>query len=420
MKYKNIVFFSPSKITGGAEYYFIRMAEYLAKIHNEYQIYYTEYENGFAKKIITNPRINFLDFDDGKKTIIPGDSIICISLNFLIKMENIASFNRKNSVIMMWFMHFRHLLCNFTFDNYYKVGTKTRMKVGQHLEKLSDLGVLKFLGNGAYFKMSQQFLFPYHPIDALPIPISSEKYGIDIPVTREIGDVISFCWLGRLDTEKSRNVITYMNELEQIHKRHKVSMSIIGIGPAEDYLKKKAKYYSFPIEFVGEKREDDLDSYIRKNVDIGLASGTSSLEFGLRKVPVIQDWLLDKEYQAEARDSYHLVGNTSLIIDNNTNDLRYEGQGIFSDKLDDVLKDYHASCDRIFQYVLSRSTKVCGEKLFVALKKVENVDLESCYSHIDSLNKLSVHARNSWMDKIHLRRIFVPICKLLSVKPATI
>ena len=30
MVYRNIVFFSPSKITGGAEYYFIRLAEYVA------------------------------------------------------------------------------------------------------------------------------------------------------------------------------------------------------------------------------------------------------------------------------------------------------------------------------------------------------------------------------------------------------
>ena len=100
---------------------------------------------------------------------------------------------------MMWFMHYRHLSTYFTMGDYFKVGRKFRAKVGKHIEKLTDLGVLQFLGNIGYLKLSQQFLFSYHPINALPIPISTEKYGVDVAFNRRINDVVRFCWLGRLD-----------------------------------------------------------------------------------------------------------------------------------------------------------------------------------------------------------------------------
>lgn len=418
MKFKNIVFFSPSMITGGAEYYFIRLAEYLAENHKEFCVFYTEFLDGFARKVISSPNVEFLDYTEGKKTEIPENSLICISLNYSIKMGTMATFNKSNSMFMMWFMHYRHLVCNFTMDNYYKVGKKCRREVGTHLEKLADLGILKFLGDIAYLKLSQQFLFKYHPIDALPIPISTDKYGVDTPVTRKIGDTIRFCWLGRLNKEKSRNILTYMNELEAINRIKSVSLSLIGIGPAEEMLRNEAFKYSYTIEFVGEKREDTLDSFIRNNVDIGLASGTSSMEFALRKVPVIQEWLLDRVYLANERDTYCLYGQPSHISEITSTGYRYKEMGAFKVKLFDLLENYHRLCEESYKSVMARSTQACGEKFIAAVHEIETVDYNECYQHINALNEMTLKARNNWMEKLHLRRAFVPICKLLSIEPA--
>ena len=421
MRFKNVVFFSPCKITGGAEYYFVRLAEYLAENHNDIRVYYVEFLDGFARKVLSNPNVTILKYEEGHKTIIPDNSIICISLNFCIKMDEMAVYNRKNSVLMMWFMHYRHLVVNFTMNNYYKVSRRTRERVGRHLERLTDLGVLKFLGNLAYFKLSQQFLFKYHPIEALPIPISTDKYGADVPINRKIGDVIRFCWLGRLDKEKSLNVLTYMNELEQVNKQHKVSFSIIGVGSQENMLKKRAKGYHFPIDFVGEKREDELDNFIRNHVDIGLASGTSSIEFALRKVPVIQDWLLEKVYSAGKRNSYHFIGKNSIIVSEGAlKGFKYHDQGSFCMKLDDLLLDYHHYCEDVYQFAMNRSVAACGAKFLSALNYIDNVNIEECFFHIDAINKLILQARTNWMERLHLRRIYVPICKLFSVEQASI
>ena len=85
MRFKNIVFCSPSMITGGAEYYFIRLAHYLAENHKEYKVYYTEYKNGFIYKVLNSSNIEILDYRKGEKTIIPEDSIIFIPSNKITK-----------------------------------------------------------------------------------------------------------------------------------------------------------------------------------------------------------------------------------------------------------------------------------------------------------------------------------------------
>lgn len=419
MKFKNIVFFAPCMFTGGAEYYFIRLAEYLAKHHKEFHIYYVEFLDGFARKMISSPEIIFLDYEKKEKTEIPENSLICFALNHLIRIDTMISYNRNNSLMMMWVMHFRHLSSNFTMNNYYKVSKKYRKEVGMYVEKLTDLGVLKFLGNIAYLKLSQQFLFKYHSIAPLPIPVSTEKYGINVPVLQRTGNMVRFCWLGRLDEEKSHNILTYMNELESINNDYNVSLSIIGVGSAEKMLKKKASKYSFPINFVGEKREENLDIFIRNNVDVGLASGTSSMEFALRKVPVIEDWLLERVYKANERDRYYLYGQTH-ITNITTNSYRFAEMGNFKSVFFDLMNNYLLRCEEAYKFVMTRSTYATGEKFVVEIQKMQEIDIEECYRHIDALNDLTLKARNNWMEKLHLRRLFVPICKLLSVEPAVI
>lgn len=417
MKFENIVFFAPCMFTGGAEYYFIRLAEYISKKHNEYSVYYVEFIDGFARKLISNIDVMFLDYEKGRKVAIPENSLICFALNHAVNIDKMISYNRSNSLMMIWVMHFRHLSSSFTMDNFYKVNKTCRKEVGKQVEKLTDLGVLKFLGNVAYLKMSQQFLFEFHPVNTLPIPISTEKYGVDIPVQNRIGNIVRFCWLGRLDEEKYKNILTYMNELESINRDYNVSLSIIGVGPMEKRIQKDALKYSYPINFVGEKREENLDCFIRNNVDIGLASGTSSMEFALRKVPVIIDWLLDRIYTADERNQYYLYTQTH-ISDITINSYRFEEMGTFKDIFLDLIRNYVLRCEEAYKHVMTRSTYACGEKFITEMKKMQEANFVKCYQHIDTLNKLTLKARYSWMDKLHLRRIFVPLCKLFSVEQA--
>lgn len=406
-------------ITGGAEYYFIRLAHYVAENHKEYKVFYTEYREGFIYKVLTSSNIEILDYQKGEKTIIPDNSIIFIPSNFIIHIDDMIKYNPKNSIISIGFVHYRHISGNFTMDNYYKVTNKYRREVGNAFEMMTKMGTLFYLGHLGHLKLSQQFLFPYNQhFHLVPIPVSVEKYGIDNHSRRKLGDVIRFCWLGRLDKEKSRNILTYMNELESINRKKKVSLSLIGLGPAEKMLRKKAQKYSFPIEFVGEKREEELDCYIRNNVDIGLASGTSSYEFCLRKVPVIQEWIIDKVYKANVRDTYHFIYEADKIIDITENSYRLEEQNYFANKVEIILSNYHDICEASYKKTTSKSLEKCGESFISLINNLESVDVGESYKYLCRAQQLTKAARHNWMEKLHLRRLYVPICKLLRVQQA--
>ena len=419
MRFKNIVFCSPSMITGGAEYYFIRLAHYLAENHKEYKVYYTEYKNGFIYKVLNSSNIEILDYRKGEKTIIPEDSIIFIPSNFIIHIDDMINYNPSNSILSIGFVHFKHILVYFSMDNYYKVTKKYRRKVGNAFEKMTKMGTLFYLGHLGYIKLTQQFLFPHdQSFHLVPIPVPVDKYGIDYPLTRQIGDIIHFCWLGRLDKEKSRNILTYMNELESLNQTMRVSLSLIGLGPEENKLRKKAKKYSFPIEFIGEKRENELDIFIRNNVDIGLASGTSSIEFGLRKVPVIQEWIIDKVYKANIRDTYHLLNEMDNFQDITDNSYRLEGQDYFAKKVEMILKNYHDVCEASYKKAMSKSPEKCGESFVSLINNLQSVDIGESYKYLRKAQQLTKAAWHNWMKILHLRRLYVPICKLLGVQQA--
>ena len=183
-------------------------------------------------------------------------------------------------------------------------------------------------------------------------------------------------------------------------------------------LRKKAQKYSFSIEFVGEKREKDLDHYIRNNVDIGLASGTSSIEFGLRKVPVIQEWIIDKVYKANIRDTYHLLNEMDNFQDITDNSYRLEGQDYFEKKVEMILNNYHDICEASYKKAMSKSPEKCGESFVSLIDNLQSVDIGESYKYLRKAQQLTKAAWHNWMERLHLRRLYVPICKLLGVQQA--
>lgn len=407
-------------ITGGAEYYFIRHAQYIAEYHKEYNVYYLEYEKGFSHKVLVHPNVIFLNYEDGRKTVLPENSIVCTPSSHILRIEELIRYNTNNTVITIAFAHFTHFSMFYTMDNYYKVTRNKRKEVGTEFERMEEMGTLFFMGNLGYLKLSQQFLFSYHPIKPIPIPVPVEKYGKDSPINRNLGDTIRFCWLGRLCKEKALNILTYMNELESINRDQKVSLSLIGLGSSEEMLRTKAEKYSYPIEFVGEKREEDLDAFIRKNVDIGLASGTSAIEFALRKVPVIQEWLIDRVYDAGERDTYHFIEEDEFFVDIAQFTYRVVGQNTFAVKVKTIVDDYSKCCEAAYTRALKSSVNSCGEAFVSHMNDLQNIDIAETYIHLRKAQRLTLKAWHNWMEKLHLRRFYVPICKLLGVKPAVI
>ena len=388
MTIDKIIFFHPSLITGGAEYLFLRCAECLASYYPNYSIYIIEYKDGFARKNVKNKDINFIDYEEGKKIHIPDGAAIITQLDIIGVFQDLFEYNSQKSLFIYWCLHLLNLKNYYYGENFgYYLLKFEREFLGREIDWLAERDIVKFMGYGANIRVMQDLCQKPRQLRWLPniIPINpSYKPSLE----RISFDELKFCWLGRLDREKARNVETYMNELESLFPQIRLSLSIIGLGPCEDYLKRIANQYSYPISFVGEKRDEDLTSYITDHCDIGLASGTSALELSMRGKPVILDGLLDRTYMAGERKEYYLTSEKSSYSYDEKYSIIRDCTDYFKNKVDYIIENYESVSRDCFTYVQRYSaTNTCGE-IVKCVEIISNYNTMDVLSHIKHANKI--------------------------------
>lgn len=382
MKIDNIVIFCPSRITGGHEYLSVRLAESLLSIQQQYTIYYCDYPDGFSHTRWHSDKVKYIDYHSADISVdIPKNSIVIAQLNLISQLERFKIDN-TNSLILYWYLHSLNIKSQISLRNHYFITKSERKRLGEEFRYLAENDVIKFMTYGAYDEMIKDFYQKPSPLSWLP-NIAPIKPNQQAPTFSRISnDEIKFCWLGRLDEEKSRNILTYMNELEEVNKVHKLSFSLIGRGPVEDMLKHEALKYSYPITFVGEKRDKELDSYILNETEIGLASGTSAYEFSLRGKPVIMEWVIDKVYPAGIRDRYIFTDEDEKYDTSTGFELGRIGASTFKNKLEEILGDYSQISYRGYNYVMNKSADNCAKKLMKTIEEVSQKNIDDIYCHI--------------------------------------
>lgn len=388
MKINKILFYNPSKITGGSEYLFKRCSEYLAENQQDYEILYADYPDGFVRKNILSDKVRFLEIGADKKVYVEDGTVVILQLNMIYRLGNCIIYNSDNSLCLFWCLHQQNIKTYIYAKNRYWISKRSRKKLGDSVTRLAEMNVVKFMGyNGCYLVMSELFQKPKE-YAWLPniAPIKSCK-----PLDN-IGRISSkewkFCWLGRLDCEKSRNIETYMNELEELYKTIPLSFSLIGLGPNEEYLHSIAKRYSYPIKFVGEKREAELDRYIREETEIGLASGTSAFEFVLRGKPVIMEWVIDRVYKAGEHNSYVFTHEEELYDYSVQDKVKRLHEGTFQEKVKAILSDYSTIVQKEYEFVKSKSVENCCQKLITTIQQISQLDHSAVDNEVEIIDSL--------------------------------
>lgn len=366
---KNIIFFYPSRITGGTEHLFLRYARYLSEFQDKYCINYVDYADGFARKQLSETKVRFIDYSDNERVNIPDYSVVIFQLNRISDFIEVVNYNVSNTCFIFWCLHFKNLIRKVKLKSFRLLSSNNLRIIGSKIDYLSDKGVIKYLGYGAYIEIAKDFYAHPHKVPFIPIVVPTEECSTLSKSVYTINDVVRFCWLGRLDGEKSRNIITYMNELDIIHESRPVSMSLIGDGPFREMLTIEAEKHNYAISFVGEKRDKDLDKYIRSSVDIGLGSGTSALEFAMREVPVIFQGLLPHVYDAGVYNRYVNLHEKKIDY-KSTQVFKYLNEGVFKDKVESIIKNYDIACVSSHKHAMQYSLEQGSEKLLYAVESL--------------------------------------------------
>lgn len=386
MKINNIVFYYPSRQTGGTQYLFLRCADALVNNSN-YKVFLYEYPDGFARNNIKSKDVILIDYNDEEIIEIPDNTLLIVQMNMIYDYSKFR-YNPKQSAILFWALHRSNLKYAIKSSYCFLLTRIERAKVGKGLLYLTRNGVMRFMAYSACFDMLSDFFVEPPECDYLPNIVPLNKFKAIPSFKKNISDEIKFCWLGRLDLEKSRNIVTYMNELEVLHKTNNLSLSIIGLGPQETYLKQISSNYSYNILFVGEKRNEDLDMFLRNETEVGLASGTSAFEFSLRGKPVISDGVLDRVYEAGARSRYIYTYEIGQYYGNDGKRVIRKGEAKFAEKINYLINNYEKVSKDCYNYVMAFSPENCCIKLKQTITQLEQGNTHDVLNNISLVTRL--------------------------------
>lgn len=284
-KNNKVVFFYPSKIVGGAEMLFYRMAQQLKK--RGYDVSYLDYKNGFISNQIKKNKnqikiINFNLFrtyqlDEGTTLIAP------LSFSFTI-----SSFFKGNFYVFLWSIHPKGL--HYSIESLHKYSFHNKKKISEYsnsIQRFIRLNGVYFMDLDNFYYQNKIFNLGLSEITYLPIPCTENTRK---KIFLENNEVINIGWLGRLSIEKRysvANIIDNCNKFLERNATEKINLHVIGDGDFMNFLKNKPTNSRLKIHFTGTLVGKNLLEYLLENVDMMFAMGTSALESSSIKIPTI-------------------------------------------------------------------------------------------------------------------------------------
>lgn len=293
MQSDNIIFFYPSKLIGGAEYLFARLADYLARFCNK-NVYYIDYKDGFIRANEQFKDLNFIDFSDDIKTELAIGGVLVTPISNIYRLDDFIDFKNPDLRLFFWTLHACNLIhvmpdCSFleklnaNFNGFFiKHFLKNSYKVFCELLKKCDK--YNALCHMDYMVYSyNKMIFPELKVNYLPIAsIEKNKYCNGQIINK---DEVNIAILGRLCVEKTMPIINLLNSLNKLKLAKIIKVHIIGEGECKSLIKPK-KYKNINIIFKGSIIGEHLDDYLINNADILFSMGTSCLEGAALRLPV--------------------------------------------------------------------------------------------------------------------------------------
>jgi hypothetical protein len=410
MKKPSICFYFPYYEDSGVPVVFHRLVNYIAEHNREIVIYLIDYENGsMARHLLKLPNIRLIIFNDGKKIIVP-DNTILIMQAFLPYKWPYELQTKDDTRLFFWNLHPRNMvpsLLPFLFltelpTTYWWVYRFVSLLYPLFLQRLKKYIELLFKNNAFYFmditnyESTIKYLYLQQG-DAtnliIPIPVTSNiGFSVDKKLQKEN---IRFCWVGRLCDFKAHILVYTINKLGKLAVQNgiKVTYYIIGDGSHRRYIEKNVNVVdNITIVFIGALSAYEVHDFLCNHVDVLTAMGTSALEGAQLHIPTV---LLDYSYKKIKNDyKFRFLYETAGC------DLGHQiSKSDFQSKnkslqiiLTKLLNEYGLHASRTYQYYLDNHTIDSVAEKF--LKKIFQTSLT--YKMIDK-----VYFRKSWVLWLH-------------------
>ncbi|EAL7304604.1 hypothetical protein DUI16_08030, partial [Campylobacter coli] len=228
---KNVYFFYPSKILGGAELLFIRVANYLAQYSNDIEIGYIGLCDDIAL-LHLQQKIRFVVVNDGIR--LPDNTVIISHPAASLKIPRIIG---NDICYIFWILHIKELE-SFLFS----CKMNQNEAYSEFCKMVDDKSVI-CMDNETY-NVAKKFV--RHDLEypcIVPVMLDNVRYTVKKQLNEK--NTLNIAWIGRLSEDKIYALINLMERLEKIRLDDlKIKLHIVGEGPYGAKLFKDYKNFS--------------------------------------------------------------------------------------------------------------------------------------------------------------------------------
>ncbi len=376
---KRVYFFGFSYAVGGGDIFYFRLIDYLLH-YTDIKVGIIDFADGIltrtVQKFFANDDIDCIDYMQSDWPLENNSCIFCP----LDRIGCIKNIEAKNVKIVDYFWN-TDVGWSILFEK----------NVFKKLSKLLyETNACAFMDYGCYAyacqAFKQNFTKQYIPLffyNDSTVKINKESHE----------DEINLVWLGRISSSKTFSLMNVIENFYAYPTKKKKILHIIGNGIDLDNLKLYCKKYENCIQFIftGVLTGNNLNEYLLKNADVGVAMGTSLLNFASIGLPVMaahepRGFFHSDKFQWLFNVYEYCLG--SPIEENDIFAPMFQNISCFNDMLDDISlygkKDELGQKCKFYFEQIHGNLKGVGETLVNSLSrtKLTSEMLKKCFKFI--------------------------------------
>lgn len=407
----NIIFYYPSKVVGGTEFLFMRLARFFSRYSGN-RVYYVDYLDGFARKELSETSVIFLDYADGIKTRIDFEGTLVTPVSNFYRMTDYLDIKSRHLKILFWCLHpynIIHVLpiggfleklgikkMRFFLKYFYKSNYLIFKKI---LEEFNEYKAINFMD---YTPLTfNRYMFEIN-FDSLYLPIFTEEKAIRAPVTL-INNEINVGILGRLASEKIYPLINVLDNLYSLNCHKKINCHIIGEGDFKFLIDEEKYAKKISIIWGGTMIHNELYQYLTGNIDLLFAMGTSVLEGASLGIPTI---MLDYTTHPMQNNRFKWIFES---FDFCVGFSYSENKNLNKESFEDIINKIYFEnqkeklSEKCFQYYIRNHSLETVAQKFDEKRSLNNLDY-STYIKIKNKNA-TIQNHTNWMVRLILRML---------------
>lgn len=290
---KSITFFYPSKIIGGAEFLYIRLAKYIASNTN-IKVFVIDFEDGFLSKSLSGTEVKLLNYTRPDRVVIDYETTIITPFNHLFTVTDFV-IKHQNSRVLFWSIHPTHFTSFFSNRNWF-LTTQKRKRIANALDFLMENQSMVYMDSPNFEENKTGVQFNTNESTLKHLPICCDQYNGDLHLYSNKQE-LNICWLGRIAHDKVQAIENFVGHLSRLPQslRGKIKFVVIGNGDEDKRLDSFLTTCGIKFERKHTITGDELNSYLINNIDLGVAMGTSLLEFAKLCIPVVTVDIMGEE-----------------------------------------------------------------------------------------------------------------------------